>query len=203
MKLDAGAFSDPEVVKASKEFERIIVNCTKESPATAKRFDVKGFPTVLILGAKGEVLERVCGVRSAAEWRTILSRHSPQRRLQDAPEELKAWIARRVEQLGSDDWEVRERASKELAQLKAALDAALDRAVRSDDPEVRARAGAIRPAPIVVPIKAHQTVKVGAVEVEFGCSGSGGVDYTIRGVKAARVEIVPPEAPKELWIYVE
>jgi HEAT repeat protein len=57
-------------------------------------------------------------------------------------EALQKRIETLIERLGSDDWEEREDASKELIRIGEAALPALDKAALSDDPEVRFRADA-------------------------------------------------------------
>jgi hypothetical protein len=52
------------------------------------------------------------------------------------PEEIDAWIAK----LGSDDWKAREEATEALVRVGAPALPALEKAARSDDPEVKTRA---------------------------------------------------------------
>lgn len=75
--LDAVTFSDPEVIKLSKEFETYKADMTKslspEVESLRERFKIIGVPTVLILNSKGEEVERITGFLNAKEFYKIIS----------------------------------------------------------------------------------------------------------------------------------
>jgi tetratricopeptide (TPR) repeat protein len=87
-----------------------------------------------------------------------------------APKPTAKQIAQWVEQLGDDDFTVRENASKKLWQAGAAAEPALEKAIKSDDPEVVRRARELldkfrwgiypdTPADIVALIRAYQSTE--------------------------------------------
>ena len=61
-KLDAVAFSHPAIVLQSESFERILINCTKPGllKGLARKYKVRGFPTVLFLGPDGKTIKTMC-----------------------------------------------------------------------------------------------------------------------------------------------
>jgi tetratricopeptide (TPR) repeat protein len=84
------------------------------------------------------------------------------------PKPIPKQIAQWVEQLGDNDFKVREDASKKLWEAGAAAEPALEKAIKSDDPEVARRARELlekfhwgiypdTPADIVALIRAYQT----------------------------------------------
>jgi len=75
--LDAMTFSDPEVIKISKEFKTYKADLTESlSPEVEKlrdKFKIVGVPTVLILSSKGEEVGRITGFVTADEFLKIIS----------------------------------------------------------------------------------------------------------------------------------
>jgi len=75
--LDALTFSDPNVIKLSKEFETYKADMTKslspEVESLRDRFKIIGVPTVLILNSKGEEVERITGFVNAKEFYKTIS----------------------------------------------------------------------------------------------------------------------------------
>lgn len=193
-------------MKESEPFVRVMINCTgsaKEHKALMKRYAVKGFPAVVFLDPNGQEVERFCGNCDASEFlnlfRTLTERYHPARRLRKSVDdlaELRKWIEERIDRLGHDDPEVRGEAIADLERLKLVLESALQIAVRSEDPEVRVRAGHLQgrkgPAPIVVPVRAHSVVEQDNFKVEFDCAGEGVVSFTLSGADAERLELVNP-----------
>lgn len=117
-----------------------------------KTLRVCGTPAVLILDSNGRFVENLASTRPEdveAQLQRIgnsSSRADALRALPDSPGTPWDWIRERVAELGSDDFEVRARASEELARLQGALRTAVEEASRSGDAEVRARAEELKSA---------------------------------------------------------
>ncbi len=111
---------------------------------------MSGAPTVRFLDSGGRWIEDLESTRPEdveAQMRQVARSHpraGALRALPDSPGEPWDWIRERVADLGSDDFETRQRASEKLAVLQRALRAAIDEASRSEDAEVRARAEELR-----------------------------------------------------------
>ena len=75
--LDANTFSDPEVIKISKQFNTYKADMTKsldeEVAALRDKYKIIGVPTVLILNSKGEEVNRITGFVDANEFLKIIS----------------------------------------------------------------------------------------------------------------------------------
>jgi thiol:disulfide interchange protein DsbD len=75
--LDALTFSDPKVIKLSKEFETYKADMTEslsaEVESLREKYNIIGVPTVLILNSKGEEKERITGFVDAEEFYNIIS----------------------------------------------------------------------------------------------------------------------------------
>jgi thiol:disulfide interchange protein DsbD len=75
--LDALTFSDPKVIELSKEFETYKADMTKalspEVENLRNDFNIVGVPTVLILNANGEEIERITGFVNAQEFYKLIS----------------------------------------------------------------------------------------------------------------------------------
>jgi thiol:disulfide interchange protein DsbD len=75
--LDALTFSDPEVIKLSKEFETYKADMTEslsaEVESLREKYNILGVPTVLILNSRGEEQERITGFVDADEFYKIIS----------------------------------------------------------------------------------------------------------------------------------
>ena len=75
--LDANTFSDPEVVKISKQFDTYKADMTKsldeEVEALRDKYKIIGVPTILILNSKGEEVNRITGFVNANEFLKIIS----------------------------------------------------------------------------------------------------------------------------------
>lgn len=75
--LDAFTFSDPEVIKVSKEFETYKADLTEtlspEVEQLREKYTIVGVPTILILNSKGEEVERIVGFVTAEEFLNIIS----------------------------------------------------------------------------------------------------------------------------------
>ncbi len=74
--LDAFTFSDPEVIKVSKEFETYQADLTEtlstEVEQLREKYKIVGVPTILILNSKGEEVERIVGFVTAEEFLNII-----------------------------------------------------------------------------------------------------------------------------------
>ena len=75
--LDALTFSDPQVIELSKEFETYKADMTKalssEVENLRNKFSIVGVPTVLILNADGQEVERITGFVNAQEFYKLIS----------------------------------------------------------------------------------------------------------------------------------
>jgi len=75
--LDALTFSDPQVIELSKQFETYKADMTKalspEVENLRNDFNIVGVPTVLILNANGEEIERITGFVNAQEFYKLIS----------------------------------------------------------------------------------------------------------------------------------
>lgn len=72
-KLDREVFSDGAVGAAAKDLVAVRVNAEKGGEDVARRYRVRGYPTVLFVDGSGEVVERIDGYVDAAEMVRILS----------------------------------------------------------------------------------------------------------------------------------
>ena len=72
-KLDSETYADKRVAEALKEVISIRVNAEKGGEAVAERFGVRGFPTILFLSGRGEVLKKVEGYVGADEMLEIVT----------------------------------------------------------------------------------------------------------------------------------
>jgi thiol-disulfide isomerase/thioredoxin len=64
--MEADAFHDPRVVNLSKRFVCVLVDADAEE-AVCKRYGIEGFPTVLFLSPRGQVLARLEGKQAPTE----------------------------------------------------------------------------------------------------------------------------------------
>ncbi len=107
---------------------------------------VCGAPAVVLLDPLGGFIEDLSSTRpdeAEAQIRRIAAsfpRSETLRRLPDAAGTPWDWIRGRIAELGSDDYERRERATQELGSLQVSLRTAILEAKESADPEVRMRA---------------------------------------------------------------
>ena len=169
-------------MKASERFVRVMINCTadcKEMKATPetrrlmKKYGVTGWPTVVFLDPKGEIIDRFvsCKQPGPAEEqmkriaRRFTASKAPKAKAPKAPKATPddgpwRWISKRLKQLQSKDAETRRRAAADLARLKQALDAAVALAGRQ-----------VLPAHATLLVQAHATVRGQGCAVELGCSG--------------------------------
>lgn len=60
-KLDKETYTAENVVKVAQGLVSVKVNAEKEGEALAKKYGVRGFPTILFVDAKGEVAGRIVG----------------------------------------------------------------------------------------------------------------------------------------------
>ena len=74
--LDASTFSNPNVIKASKEYIALKADMTKslspEVESLRNKFNIVGVPTVLILNKKGDEVKRITGFVNADEFYNII-----------------------------------------------------------------------------------------------------------------------------------
>ncbi len=74
--LDASTFSNPNVIKASKEYITLKADMTKslspEVESLRNKFNIVGVPTVLILNKKGDEVKRITGFVNADEFYKII-----------------------------------------------------------------------------------------------------------------------------------
>jgi periplasmic divalent cation tolerance protein len=100
-KFEAAVFGAADVVERSREFICVRVNASR-APDDARRWDVRGAPTVLLLDGQGNELSRASGV---VEKEIILARMAAARRGTDSFRELQ----RRAERMPTDveaNWKV-------------------------------------------------------------------------------------------------
>jgi thiol:disulfide interchange protein DsbD len=71
-KLDRDVFTDPELVKLSKQFVTVKVD-TDKYPQDARLFKVQGLPTILFLTPKGKVINQVVGYNNSEYFIKIMS----------------------------------------------------------------------------------------------------------------------------------
>lgn len=72
-KLDREVFSDGRVGAAAKDLVAVKVNAEKGGEEIARRYRVRGYPTILFLDGAGNVVERVDGYVDASEMVKIVS----------------------------------------------------------------------------------------------------------------------------------
>lgn len=75
--LDAITFSDKRVIKELEKFSKYKVDMTKtadENDSLRKKFKVIGMPTVLIINAKGEEVDRLTGFVKADEFLKLIEK---------------------------------------------------------------------------------------------------------------------------------
>jgi hypothetical protein len=65
-KMGAGAFKDPRVVAASKDFVTALVDAEADAPL-AERYNVRGVPTIVYTDAAGEACGNTTGASAADE----------------------------------------------------------------------------------------------------------------------------------------
>jgi len=74
-KLDEDTYSDPEVGKASAQLINIKMDtATKEGRELARKYRVRGLPTIIFLYSTGEEMGRVIGYRPPEVFLEILKR---------------------------------------------------------------------------------------------------------------------------------
>ncbi|MDI6751253.1 MAG: thioredoxin domain-containing protein [bacterium] len=75
-KLEAEAFRNQEVILLSKSLVSVKIDCEK-TPELAKKFQVRGLPTILFISPEGNVIHKVIGYRPQdaflSEMKTALS----------------------------------------------------------------------------------------------------------------------------------
>ncbi|MFH0774411.1 MAG: thioredoxin family protein [bacterium] len=78
-KLEAETFKNQEVISLSKSFVSVKVDCDKEIEI-ARKFQVRGLPTILFISPEGNVIHQVIGYRPTeaflSEMKTALSKSS-------------------------------------------------------------------------------------------------------------------------------
>ena len=81
--LDKFSFSDPEVIRLSKDFVMLKVDMTRgnspEAKSLLKRYDIKGAPTIVFIGPEGQERKdlRMVQFEPADEVRARLEKLSP------------------------------------------------------------------------------------------------------------------------------
>ncbi len=60
-KLDADVFQNVEFEKVSKDFLAVKLNAEKEGETLAKKFEVDGFPTIVFVDSKGDLVGKIVG----------------------------------------------------------------------------------------------------------------------------------------------
>jgi len=189
-----GASYDTGVVAAAKSFVPVWLDCDTDG-SLREKYGMEGRTVdLLFLDPSGKATEVARSHKPReleSQMRAVASRWEVLH-IQDAPFE---WLRQRARALGDPDIEVRDGATQDLRKLGEALAAALELADKSEDAELRARAQLVRgeekPAPIVVPVKAHSVQTVGPAKVEFGCVNADAIwGATISGVDFVKVEII-------------
>ena len=72
-KLDREVFADGRVGSAAKDLVAVKVNAEKGGEEIARRYRVRGYPTILFLDGAGSVVERIDGYVDADEMVKIVS----------------------------------------------------------------------------------------------------------------------------------
>lgn len=72
-KLDKDVFANPEVIEISKGFVNVKVN-TDKYPADARKYSVRGLPTILFLDSEGKVIEQIIGYRGSDYFVSVMSK---------------------------------------------------------------------------------------------------------------------------------
>lgn len=72
-KLDREVFADGRVGAAAKDLIAVKVNAEKGGEEIARRYRVRGYPTILFLDGEGNVVERVDGYVDADEMVKLVS----------------------------------------------------------------------------------------------------------------------------------
>ena len=72
-KLDRETYADARVRTALREFVPIKVDAEKGGRAVAEKYGVRGFPTILFVGADGRIIRKVQGYVDADEMLRILA----------------------------------------------------------------------------------------------------------------------------------
>lgn len=72
-KLDREVFADGRVGAAAKDLVAVKVNAEKGGEEIARRYRVRGYPTILFLDGEGNVVERVDGYVDASEMVKLVS----------------------------------------------------------------------------------------------------------------------------------
>ncbi len=149
--VDAGAFSDEGVVEAAKGYMCVYL-AWDDSPFQTKlrhALHVTGAPSVVFATSSGEFIDRLSSIdpREAEtqilEVSGALARTRVLRSLPGGEGAPWNWIRERIEDLGSEDYETRQRAADDLGRLADSLRASIQAAKSSLDPEVAARAKAL------------------------------------------------------------
>ncbi|WP_413293503.1 thioredoxin domain-containing protein [Bdellovibrio sp. HCB185ZH] len=66
IRLESEAFGEPEFVKATEKFIKLSLNVDKPAlKDIAKKYDIKGIPTMIVMNAKGEELTRILDFKPA------------------------------------------------------------------------------------------------------------------------------------------
>ncbi len=72
-KLDREVFADGRVGAAAKDLVAVKVNAEKGGEEIARRYRVRGYPTILFLDGAGKVVERIDGYVDAGEMVKVVS----------------------------------------------------------------------------------------------------------------------------------
>lgn len=76
-KLEAEAFKNQDIISLSKSFVPVKVDCDKEGEI-AKKFQIRGLPTILFTSPDGNLIHQVIGYRATdvflSEMKTALSK---------------------------------------------------------------------------------------------------------------------------------
>lgn len=137
-KLDAEVFPEPEVIAALSAFVCAHIDAEKgEGPDLAKRYDVHGFPTLVIVDADGAEIDRLVGYSAPAAFVSEVQRIASGRGTLPA---LRKAVEADPENLSAAVALARREARSDRAQAERRLESVRSRAVAKPDAEAEAEA---------------------------------------------------------------
>ena len=71
-KMDTDVYPDQRVITAVDQFASVKLDAEKEGADLAEKYDVDGYPTILILDTQGNLVDRIEGYRDADAFTTDL-----------------------------------------------------------------------------------------------------------------------------------
>jgi thiol:disulfide interchange protein len=66
-RLDETTYKDQQIITLSKKFIPVKVNCDKDID-TARRYGVRGLPTIIFMNSEGEIIHQIVGYRGPKEF---------------------------------------------------------------------------------------------------------------------------------------